>query len=1103
MPPGGGKEPVKPRTKARLSVGRLSALFLLLSAVPVILLTWLSVRVASDALQDEVEARVRSTASATATAVERELSGLLDLVESYAERPSLRAALANPNDYDMGQVRNQLNALIDARPGIATAFLADMSGVLIDIVPDTPSIVGEDFSFRDWYVGVRSTGHRYVSEAYQSQAAGHPRVVAGTVIVRDDGGLQTAILVAAYDLTTLQRFVDRFAASQNVDLTVTDQRGTLVAAPGTSAAGLITRRNDPLVKRALGGSQGVVHRESAGGRLLSAYQRVPTFGWAITADVPEDDALASVGKVRATVLAIAGLLGVALAGGLLLMVISLRSRRRAEEASLRLAAIVESSDDAMISKSLDGTITSWNRGAERIYGYTAEEAVGQPITLLVPAGRRDEVPDILKRIREGERVEHFETVRSRKDGTRIHVSLTVSPINNAKDEVVGASVVARDITRQKLDEAQIQRSEQRTRAIIETAGEAVVGMNTEGLITDWNRQAEATFGWSREEAIGRVLDETIIPQPFREAHRKGLERFLATGKGPVLDKRLELMALHRDGNEFPVELTISSLLAGDTLDFIAFVHDITERKEAEAALREREATLQAVFAASPDVITMIGPNLELGPPTPAVYGILGYDPEQYATMDRLTLVHPDDLERVTGMFREVLRGGAQAEIRYRVRHADGHWVVLETRAQGMTDGEGHPMGAVAVSRDVSEGVALEDALVRAKEEADRARDEAERANLAKSEFLSRMSHELRTPLNSVLGFGELLDMDDLEPDQRESVQHIMKGGRHLLDLINEVLDIARVESGRMALSLEPVSVGEVVEETVELVRPLAAEAGVGLQSERVDGHAFVRADRQRLKQVLLNLLSNAVKFNRREGGVTVRCEAVTEDQFRISVTDDGPGIAPELVDRLFVPFDRLGADREGIQGTGLGLALSKGLVEAMGGSISVESAPGTGSTFAVELTRAEPQVLFQDVGDLVPAEAGPSGRPSTLLYVEDNPANFKLIERALSHRPNVRLLGAIQGSIGVELARQHQPDLVLLDLNLPDIPGEEVLRLLQADPRTAQIPVVVLSADATLGQIRKLLAAGVVDYLTKPLEVRRFLETLDKILMERSLGHAG
>jgi signal transduction histidine kinase/ActR/RegA family two-component response regulator len=394
---------------------------------------------------------------------------------------------------------------------------------------------------------------------------------------------------------------------------------------------------------------------------------------------------------------------------------------------------------------------------------------------------------------------------------------------------------------------------------------------------------------------------------------------------------------------------------------------------------------------------------------------------------------------------------------------------------------------------------------RAEEAARLAREEADRANRAKSEFLSRMSHELRTPLNAVLGFGELLDMDDLTQEQRDSVHHILKGGRHLLDLINEVLDIARIESGRMALSLEPVSVREVLDEVLDLVRPLASEQYISLRSELDDGtDPFVLADRQRLKQVLLNLLSNAVKYNREGGKVTVLFEDRTDGRVRIAVTDEGQGIAPEQAARLFVPFERLGADLAGIQGTGLGLALSKGLVEAMGGLLRVESVPGAGSTFVVELPRtAKPQAIDEGVSPDVPSEAPASGGPRTLLYIEDNSANYQLIEKALGRRPELHLLWAVQGNLGVDLARQHQPDLVLLDLHLPDMSGEQVLRLLRDDPRTAQIPVVVLSADATPGQVGKLLAAGAVEYLTKPLQVRRFLEVVDHILEERSLGHAG
>jgi PAS domain S-box-containing protein len=650
----------------------------------------------------------------------------------------------------------------------------------------------------------------------------------------------------------------------------------------------------------------------------------------------------------------------------------------------------------------------------------------------------------------------------------------------------------------------LRESEWRIRSIIETANEAVVGMDASGLITDWNRGAEATFGWSQEEAIGRVLVDTVIPERYREAHRKGLEHFLTTGEGPILNTRIELEALHREGHEFPVELTISVLPVSGSVSFIAFVHDITERKKAEEVLRESEATLRTVFAASPDIITMVKADGELGPPSPAVRDVLGYEPAEYAQMDRMSLIHPDDRDRVTETLRSLLQGGPPVELRFRVPHADGRWVVLESHARGMTDAEGRPSGLVAVSRDVTKKVALEEALTSAKKEAERAREDAERANRAKSEFLSRMSHELRTPLNAILGFGQLLEMDGLEPQHQESVEQILKGGKHLLDLINEVLDIARIESGRMTLSLEPVVLADALSEAIGLIQPLAAEQGIELKAEDArSADSYVRADRQRLKQVLLNLLSNAVKYNRSGGRVIVRCLEVQGEGLRVEVSDQGAGIPREMMDRLFVPFERLGAEGTGVEGTGLGLALSKGLTEAMGGSLGMTSIPGQGSTFFVELPRAEGPVVADEQG-----AGGRLGAPATdgshtLLYIEDNLANLRLIERALDHRPGLILLSAMQGSLGLDLARQHQPDLILLDLHLPDMPGEEVLRHLRGDPRTQRIPVIVISADATPGQIRNLLATGARAYLTKPIDVSRFFEAVDQALAERRLDPAG
>jgi signal transduction histidine kinase/ActR/RegA family two-component response regulator len=409
---------------------------------------------------------------------------------------------------------------------------------------------------------------------------------------------------------------------------------------------------------------------------------------------------------------------------------------------------------------------------------------------------------------------------------------------------------------------------------------------------------------------------------------------------------------------------------------------------------------------------------------------------------------------------------------------------------------GHELGVLAVAFNemaaALQGGELE--MVARAEQLEVARHDAEAADVAKSEFLSRMSHELRTPLNAILGFGQLLELDELSPQQRDATQHIMKAGRHLLELINEILDISRIESGELKVSLEPVSVPELLGEAMSMIAPLAAARSVTLgQDGSCDEHDHVRADRQRLKQVMLNLLANAVKYNRPGGDVRVRCVEIEGAILSISVVDSGIGIAEHDIDRLFRPFERLHHDDAAIEGTGLGLALTKRLVEAMEGEIHVASQIGRGSVFSVMLPIAEAPADDGVLSELRPADATePAGSPRTILYVEDNASNVKLIETVLVRRPEVTLMVAVQGGLGLDLAIEHRPSLVLLDLDLPDMPGDQVLRRLRADPRGRDLRVVVVSADATPRQIERLMALGADGYLSKPFDVAELLAAIDE-----------
>jgi signal transduction histidine kinase/CheY-like chemotaxis protein len=431
-------------------------------------------------------------------------------------------------------------------------------------------------------------------------------------------------------------------------------------------------------------------------------------------------------------------------------------------------------------------------------------------------------------------------------------------------------------------------------------------------------------------------------------------------------------------------------------------------------------------------------------------------------------------------------------------------------------GEGQDLAPVPDAGD--ELGRLSKSLARAKEllttrsaELITARDEALTATHAKNAFLSSTSHELRTPLNAVLGFTQLLQLSDLAEEDQDSVERILSAGRHLLALINELIDIARIESGEFSLSVEPVLVSPLVEETCQLMMPLAAERGIKLSQHCDHPGLSVRADRQRLSQILVNLASNAIKYNRKGGSLTLTCQPDGPHRATLVVADTGPGIAADDLERIFIPFERLGAEQTAIEGTGIGLPLAKAFAEAMSGQLSASSVVGEGSTFTITLPRAADMVQ-------IPAQAGSGTAPglrdspdddreavTRILYIEDNPANIEVVSRFLRNRPNVRLQSIMSGQTGLEIAIRDLPDLLLLDLHLPDLSGDQVLRQLHALPTTAGIPVVILSAEAAPSVIRDMRSRGVIAYLTKPLDLAELGRVIDSFLAGRAqeTGSAG
>ena len=650
-------------------------------------------------------------------------------------------------------------------------------------------------------------------------------------------------------------------------------------------------------------------------------------------------------------------------------------------------------------------------------------------------------------------------------------------------------------------------------AILSSANFSSIATDDKGVIQLFNVGAERMLGYAAADVVNEITPADISDPQELVARAKALSVELGTPITPGFEALVfkasrgiediyELTYIRKDGSRFPAVVSVTALRDAQSaiIGYLLIGTDNTARKQVEAEQRVLDQRLrdQHFYTRS-----LIESNID---------ALITTDPAGIITdvnkqMEALTDCTRDELigapfrscftdpERAEAAIKLVLSQKKLTDYELTARARDGKETVVSYNATTFYDRERRLQGVFAAARDVTERKRLDQVLQEKNVELESARSVAEIASLAKSDFLSSMSHELRSPLNAILGFAQLIESDSPPPtsSQKESIAQILGAGWHLLRLINEILDLAKVESGQVPLSCEPVSLSEVLLECQSMIEPQAQQRGIRMTFPNFVLPYFVIADRTRVKQVLINLLSNAIKYNAKQGALEVSCAQREFGRVRVSIRDTGAGLSPEQVAQLFQAFNRLGQEAGGEEGTGIGLVVAKRLVELMGGCIGADSTVGVGSLFWFELISvAEPKLVFDETAiaalAVPPVSRGVQIR--TVLSVEDNPANLKLVQQIIARHSEIRLLTAMNGNSGIEIARASRPDVILMDINLPDISGFAALKILNSDPATAHIPVIAISANAMRTDIERGLKAGFFRYITKPIRVDEFMEAL-------------
>jgi PAS domain S-box-containing protein len=773
-----------------------------------------------------------------------------------------------------------------------------------------------------------------------------------------------------------------------------------------------------------------------------------------------------------------------------------RLRQRGDEQQKLLEAagllrnVVESSDDAIITQTLTGVITSWNPGAERLFGFSAQEALGQSMRMLIPSDKAYEEPQILAQMAGGDTLNHFETVRGRKSGERIDISATISPIKDERGRIIGASQIARDITARKLTEHALRLSDERTRLIVESALDAVVTMDRAGVISGWSAQAESTFGWKREEALGRTLSDTIIPERYRAAHREGLKRFLETGKTRVLNTRVELCALHRDGHEFPVELAITPLRAGEDMAFSAFVRDITERKRAEQALAESEARFRTLAESLPHLVWTCRPDGWCDYLSRQWLEYTGREHGSQVGYGWAEQLHPEDRQRAEREWASASVQGRCFDIEFRIRRHDGVYRWFKTRAVPLRNEAGEIVKWFGSNTDFEDLKQSEARLQQAYDDLRRTQQallQQERLS-ALGQMASGIAHDINNAISPVTLYTESLLAR--EP-------HLSPEGRRYLEIIQRAIDDVTQTVARMRefyrprepqMTLASVDLNRLVEQVLDLTRArwsdMAHQRGIAIEvkPELTPALPAIMGAESEIRDALTNLIFNAIDAMPQGGTLSLRTTSAA-GVVRLEIGDTGIGMDEDTRRRCLEPF----FTTKGERGTGLGLAMVYGVMQRHSAEIDVESAPGRGTT--IRLTFAAPTTMT-----VVVQPPTVSSLPAALriLIVDDDPMLLKSLSDTLQADGHT-LTVTDGGEAGIKAFRAAQGnggsfDLVITDLGMPYVDGRKVASAVKT--LVPSMPVILLT-----GWGQRLVTEGDIPphvdrVLSKPPKLRELREAL-------------